>query len=169
MNRTASTLACARTVRRTVSRLARQLRPNLRRDGISVAKLSVIAHIKRVGSVTPSALAAHEGVKIQSLTRLLAELEADGWLMRELDSEDRRQSKLSLTPIGQQRLTGAAREKDVRLAKIMEDVMSVQERDILVKACVLMDGLSDAFGVAGERAANLVTEPKAPSGARARN
>jgi DNA-binding MarR family transcriptional regulator len=56
----------------------------LRRDGISVAKLSVIAHIKRVGSVTPSALAAHEGVKIQSLTRLLAELEADGWLMREL-------------------------------------------------------------------------------------
>lgn len=147
----ASTVACARTLRRAVSRLARQLRPNLRRDGIGMAKLSVIAHIRRVGSVTPTEVAAHEGVKIQSLTRLLADLEADGWLSRVPDEADGRQSKLSLTRIGQQRLRDAAQEKDIRLAKVIEDTLSVEERCVLLKACVLMEGLSDVFGTAGER------------------
>jgi hypothetical protein len=53
-----SSALCAKTVRRTVSQLARKLRPALSSDGISVAKLSVIGWIYRCGERAIKAMAA---------------------------------------------------------------------------------------------------------------
>ena len=72
---------CAAHIRRTVSQLGRKLRPSLERDGITSAKLSVIGQIYRSGRLTPTELAMREGVRLQTLTRLLAELSAEGWIV----------------------------------------------------------------------------------------
>jgi DNA-binding MarR family transcriptional regulator len=98
--------------------------------------------------VTPTQLALHEGVKIQSLTRLLAELEADDWLIRVPHATDGRQSLLSLTPTGRRRLTEAAQEQDIRLAQLIQTMLSAEDRSVLLRACALMEGLSEVLGSA---------------------
>jgi DNA-binding MarR family transcriptional regulator len=117
----------------------------LLRDGISMAKLSVIGQINRGGQLSPTELAAREGVKIQSLTRLLAELETEGWVLRVPNKADTRQSLLSLTPSGRKRLTDAAQEKDAALARIIDNTLSASERSVLLRACFLLDVLDDAL------------------------
>jgi DNA-binding MarR family transcriptional regulator len=139
---------CARTVRRTVSQLARKLRPSLRTEGISVAKLSVIGQIHRAGALTPTELAAREGVKLQTLTRLLAELQIGGWLRRTRDAADGRRSLLSLTPRGAKRLVEAARDEHDRLARFIESHLSLAERSQLLLACALLERLDGALGAA---------------------
>mgnify|MGYP001545815334 FL=1 len=137
---------CATRIRRTVSHLYRRLRPSLLRDGISMAKLNVIGQIYRAGTITPTELAAREGVKIQTLTRLLAELEAEGWLSRVPHASDGRQSVLSMTAPGKKRLAAAFRDSDASLARIIDASLSADERTLLLRACVLLEGLGEAFG-----------------------
>jgi DNA-binding MarR family transcriptional regulator len=140
-----SSALCAKTVRQTIAPLAKKLRPNLRGDGISVAKLSVIGQIHRAGALTPTELAALEGVKLQTLTRLLSELEIGGWLRRTRDAADGRRSLLSLTPRGSKRLFEAARDKHDRLARLIELHLSVAERSQLLAACGLLERLDVAL------------------------
>jgi DNA-binding MarR family transcriptional regulator len=140
-----SSALCAKTLRHTLAPLAKKLRPNLRSDGISVAKLSVIGQIHRAGALTPTELATLEGVKLQTLTRLLAELEIGGWLRRTRDAADGRRSLLSLTPRGGKRLSEAARDKHDRLARLIELHLSVAERSQLLAACALLERLDVAW------------------------
>lgn len=148
---------CAVRLRETVSSLSRRLRPNPQRDGISAAKLSVIAQLYRGGPMTPTDLAGREGVKLQSLTRLLAELESDGWVTRKTHASDRRQSLLTLTPRGVARLTAAVRARVVVLAKIIETSLDADQRALLLDACALFDRIGDALdGRADEMSAPAI-------------
>ena len=137
---------CATRIRRSVSQLCRKLRPSFQRDGVSMAKLSVIGQINRVGRISPTELAAREGVKIQTLTRMLAELEVEGWLSRTPHEADGRQSWLSLTPMGRRRLVDAAKDSDAALARIIEANLTAEDRRLLLRACALLDDLDEALG-----------------------
>lgn len=138
---TSEAMLCASQVRKTASRLHRKLRPNLRRDGISMGKLSVIAQVSRRPGMTPTELAEHEGVKVQTLTRLLAELEADGWLLREAHPTDGRQTILSLTPKGKKRLFDAVGESEAAFAHVIAANVSAEDRAVLLRACAILDDL----------------------------
>ncbi len=145
-----SPMRCAANVRRAVSQLSRRLRPNLQRDGISMAKLGIIGQIYRAGRITPTEVAAREGVKVQTLTRTLAELEAENWVRREPDAADRRQALLTLTATGKRCLADATRETDAALAETIEVCLSLEERKILLRACALLERLDEAMsGSAG--------------------
>jgi len=135
-----------------VSQLARKLRPSLRGDGISVAKLSVIGQVHRAGALTPTQLAAREGVKLQTLTRLLAELEAGGWLQRTRDQADGRRSLLAMTPRGTKRLFEAARDQSDRLTRLIESHLSVAERSQLLASCGLLERLDAALDADADHA-----------------
>jgi DNA-binding MarR family transcriptional regulator len=139
---------CALRLRATVSQLTRQLRAALPADGISVAKLSVLGQLHRLGPLTPSELARRERVKLQSLTRLLAELEADGWLSREVHAEDRRQSVLTLTPLGAKALTADVHRREASLVAAIGAVLSETEQAQLLRACALIDRVADSVGAA---------------------
>lgn len=156
----ASGALCATTIRRTVSRLCRKLRPSLRQDGVSLAKLSVVGHIHRLGTTSPTEIAAYEGVKVQTLTRTLAELESAGWLVRERDASDRRQSRLTLTPHGRRRLADSAKASDAGLAAVIVATLTASERRLVLRACQLLDALDDAL--TEERQA----EPRTPAAGR---
>ena len=135
---------CATRLRRAVQLLARRLRPPLQ-DGISAAKLSVIGQIYRDGAMSPTELARRERVKLATLTRLLAELVADGWLVREIDSADGRRSLLRLTVSGRKRLIAAAQASDAPLAEAITNTINVEERDLLLKACALLERIGDTL------------------------
>ena len=147
-----STLAearhCALRLRGSVSHFTRRLRSAQGGDGLSVAKLSVLALLHRLGPLTPSELARHERVKLQSLTRLLAELEADAWLRREPHAADARQSLLSLTRAGVKALTADVQRREAALVAAIGATLSSAECAQLLKACALLDRVADAVPAA---------------------
>jgi DNA-binding MarR family transcriptional regulator len=141
---------CAVRLRGAVTRLSRRLRPAPANGAISVAKLSVVGQLYRAGALTPTELARREGVRLQSLTRLLAELEAEGWLLRQADSTDGRRSLISLTRLGAKRLAQAVRAGEASLARVIADSLNAPERALLVQACTLIDGIAQALDEVSE-------------------
>ena len=138
---------CAVRLRASVSGLTRRLRAVLPVNNISVAKLTVLAHLHRLGSLTPSELARRERVKLQSLTRLLAELEADRWIQREADAVDRRQSVISITAPGRRALAGDVHRREASLVDAVSVALSAKEQAQLLRACALLDRVAEAVGI----------------------
>lgn len=151
-------LHCAVRLRASLSALGRQLRQALPAGGISVAKLSVLSVLYRRGPMSPTELAAHEGVKLQTLTRLLAEMEAEGWLTRAPHAEDGRQSVLSLTRTGVKQLTADVHRREASLARAIGETLSSDQRAELLRACGWMDQLAQAL--AGLAANGSVEPPR---------
>jgi DNA-binding MarR family transcriptional regulator len=135
----------AAQLRKSVTMLSRRLRPAQLPDDLSLAKLSVLAQLYRQGPLTATELAQREGVKIQSLTRLLAELEDHGWLARKPHPSDGRQTRLSLTRQGIKRLCEATQPAEAALARVMAETLSTADRGVLARACALMDQLEQVL------------------------
>lgn len=138
-------VACAARLRGAAALLARRMRPSPQRGGVSVAKLSVLGHLWRLGPMTPTGIAQREGVKLQSLTRLLGELESEGWLARKTDPEDGRRSLMSLTSFGVRRLSLAVRGGETSLAVLIQTTLEPAQRALLLDACQLIEGLAEAL------------------------
>ena len=128
-------------IRRGATRLARRLRFERPADSLSLTKLSVLAHLHRGDAVTPGEIAAADWLQPQSLTRVLAELEADGLITRSRDAYDRRQFVLGLTAAGAAALAADMGARDRWLAEAMGG-LSETERQVLYLAGKLMDRLS---------------------------
>jgi len=134
---------CASRLRSAVSLLARQLRSGSAvADSPSVAKLSVLGQLHQHGPCTPTTLAGLERVKLQSLTRLLAELEAEGWIGRAPHPGDGRQWLLSLTADGTRRLKAIMRTREAALAEAIGASLDERQRALLLEACGLIDGIA---------------------------
>src|SRR4051794_24222076 len=109
----------ARAVRRGTLRLARRLRAERGEPGLSHAKISVLGQVAHREGISPGELAAAERVQPQSLTRVLAELEADGLLQRRPGLADGRQRRLHLTAAGRSALARDMAPRDEWLAGAM--------------------------------------------------
>ncbi|MEV0210337.1 MarR family transcriptional regulator [Streptomyces sp. NPDC050788] len=133
----------AARLRRGVVRLNRRLRHERGDGSLSPNQLSVLGHLHRHGPATPGAVAAAERQRPQSLTRVFAELEAEGLIVREPGTADRRQSVLSLTAQGLGALERDMAERDDWLAGAL-DALSPTERGVLELAAALMERLAEA-------------------------
>ena len=143
-------LARAARLRAAVMHLSRRLRCGMQHDGLPVAQLSVLGQLRRGGSMTPTELARRENVKLQSLTRLLAELEAQGWIARDVHAADARQSLLAISPAGRKRLGAAAKGADAPLAKAIATRLNPQDQALLLRACTVLETLGDALQDEGQ-------------------
>lgn len=106
--------------------------------GLGISKLGVLGFLQRCGDTTAVALAAYLQVKPQSMTRLIADLEERGLIVRRPDSIDRRRIRIAITPGG----VGLLLEEVVGQRKKLEDTMSTlltpTEQDLLRLASDLM-------------------------------
>ena len=132
--------------------LMRQLRQAAPANGMGSARLGVLGALYRRGPMSPTELAAHERVKLQTLTRLLAELEADGWIVRKPDPADARRSVLSLSRLGVRQLTADVQHREASIAAAIESAFTPSQQASLLKACEALDALSAALGGASEPA-----------------
>jgi len=135
-------------LRASISHLGRQLRAGMPPQALGTAALGALSHLYRRGPLTPTQLAQHEGVKLQTLTRLLAELEAAGHISRRPHELDGRQSLLALTPRGARLLTGEAKRREASLALVLADRLAPDERAALLRACDLIDRVADTIAEA---------------------
>ena len=153
---------CALRLRASVSQLTRELRAALPAEGLSLAKLSVLALLHRLGPLTPTDLARRERVKLQSLTRLLAELEADGSVRRTPHPGDGRQSVLALTRTGVSLLTADVHRREASLVDAVAGSLSADECALLLQACALIDRVAEAVvdpGTASAARRAIVSRP----------
>jgi DNA-binding MarR family transcriptional regulator len=134
--------AAATSVRRSVARFARRLRAQRAEHGLSLSKMSALGALHRLGPMTATALAAHERIRPQSQTRMLAELLKSGLISRERDPKDARASFLLLSAKGKDFLRGEMHGRDTWLAAAMRSTLTAGELELLLDACRLFDRLA---------------------------
>jgi DNA-binding MarR family transcriptional regulator len=98
----------------------------------------------RHGALAPTEIATHEGVRPQTLTRLLAELETAGLVQRHADPADARRTLLSLTRAGAHRLGAQVRQREAVLQRAIA-ALPARDRSRLLAACDLLDELASAL------------------------
>jgi DNA-binding MarR family transcriptional regulator len=131
----------ARLLSKSVLRLARRLRTERGERGLSCNAVGVLAHLRVEGPSTPGAIAEAEQHRPQSLTRILAELERLGLVIRTASPADGRQSLLSLTPAGTKALGGELAVREAWVAQALRS-FAPKERRALAMAAPVLDALS---------------------------
>lgn len=134
-------LEAASALRRGVLTLSRRLQGERGSDGLSLTKISMLSHLARRGEMTPGELAAADRLRPQSVTRVLADLQAEGLILRVRGTADGRQRRLRLTRAGLDALAADMRQRDEWLAHAMAEGLSPTERDLLALAAGLLERL----------------------------
>ncbi len=139
-----SLLATANDVRRSLAEFARRMRALRDNHGVSASKLSALGRLHRAGRpLSVTELARCEGLQPQSLTRIIADLEADGLVVRRQNKNDRRQFDIAISKAGDELLTRDARRQNEWLVSAMVEKLTPAERAILALAAELLDRLAD--------------------------
>src|SRR5690349_15935012 len=131
----------ASRLRLAVMRLARVLRQNAQ-EGITPSQLSALVSVERDGPVTLGELATLEGVQPPTMTRIVAALEEEGLVEREVDKADRRVSRLHITVAGRRLLDRNRSRKTAYLASRMRG-LSATDLDVLARAAALFERMTE--------------------------
>jgi DNA-binding MarR family transcriptional regulator len=110
----------ARRLAFVVGTINRRLRPPA--DGLSHVAVSALSSISRVGAVRPGDLARIEGIAAPGMTRLVADLEQRGLVVRSADTHDRRSTLLALTAAGERELQDARMSRSAWVAALLDEV-----------------------------------------------
>lgn len=129
-------------LRALVGRLARRLRQTSVAGEITLSQASVLSLLEREGPMAPGVLALKERISPQSMGVILTSLEALGLVSRMPDPADGRSLIVSLTEAGFQAVQGARRQREERLAHVLADHFTDQERDLLVATLPLLERLA---------------------------
>ena len=92
-------------------RTLRLLRRTDRATGLSAARLSALSVIVFGGPLSLTALAEAEQVALPSASRLVGELEREGWVERRADASDARAVRLRATAKGRRLMTEGRRAR----------------------------------------------------------
>lgn len=132
----------ARILRQGVLRLARRLRGARAPGALSSTKVGVLGYLHRHGASSPGEIAAADAQQPQALTKVFAQLEADGLIARSPNEHDGRAATLRLTDQGAAALEADMRERDRWLAAALGELTET-ERGLLRLAGPLLDDLAD--------------------------
>ena len=124
------------TVRRAVTRLARQLRTQRGEAGLPAISAAVLSNLQTEPRA-PSEIAAAERVTVQSLTAPLRDLEKAGLIVRETDATDARRSMLRLTEAGAVALRDEARRRDQWLTEALSGLSDLEVEVVRLAALVM--------------------------------
>lgn len=131
----------AHQLARSVARLNRRLRQE-RQSDLTPTQLSVLGSIRKLGSSTPSAIAAHERVQPPSITRTLTSLVEAGMAIRQPHPDDGRQVLMSVSEQGEAVLAAERDRRDLWLSRLLGE-LTTPERATLREAAALMERLAD--------------------------
>ena len=125
---------------RVLGRLARMLR----REAPSVVgqgAMSALHTLNADGPLRPGDLAAREGIRPPTLTRILAVLEDGGYVARTPDPVDRRASLVAVTELGTQTLLTTRSARAGHLARHLSE-LTEEQRLILAQALPVLETLA---------------------------
>ncbi|SBW07670.1 hypothetical protein KL86DPRO_30097 [uncultured delta proteobacterium] len=129
---------------RAVLHISHYLRDARKPDRPGPTAMLVLGILHRRKTGTASGIAKELGVKKQSLTAVLKQLQATGCIRKEHDGEDGRKVALSLTAQGEQTFRGDMQTRKARLEQLMESALAPQDRAALATLLPVLEKLADA-------------------------
>jgi DNA-binding MarR family transcriptional regulator len=129
----------AARLRTAISRLNRRRRHQTVGE-LTLSQWSALVAVESAGRMRIGDLAAHEHVSAPTATRLVASLELEGLLQREVDDDDRRAAVVSLAEPGRQALAEIRRKRTAALAARLA-ALSPADLDRLIDALPLLEEL----------------------------
>jgi DNA-binding MarR family transcriptional regulator len=129
-------------------------------SGLSAARLSALSVIVFGGPIRISALARAEHVRTPTITPIVAALEANGLITREVDSTDARASLLRATASGS-RLMSEARGRRVSLLASDLEQLPANDRAAVLRAVDILERLVGPGSAAQTR--KLTSKPNGAS------
>lgn len=128
-------------LRLSATRLARRLRQEAD-AGLTPSQLSALAVIDHHGPLTLGSLAEHERVAPPSITKVVTKLEADGFVVRRRDPEDRRSTWVAVSDRGAALVAESRRRKTAWLVGRIA-TLDVDQRRRLAGALDVLDVLTE--------------------------
>jgi DNA-binding MarR family transcriptional regulator len=141
-----SVVAVAPTeLRRSITRMGRLLGASMPKGELTPMKLAALGVLRRSGPMSARSLAARLGIRPQSLTRILADLEEAQLLTRSRGPDDGREHSLEATPkaVLLMRAEGVRRDQAIREA--MHRVLTPLEIELLLLAAKALHKLADGW------------------------
>jgi DNA-binding MarR family transcriptional regulator len=135
------TTMLAGRLRLSLGHLIRRLRAERRRFSLSQA--SVLGRLDRCGPSSIGDLASAEAVRPQSMTQIVADLEADGLIARHADPSDGRRALVELTALGLRTLREDRRDREGWLARKIAEDLTPREQQLLGEATALLERLAE--------------------------
>jgi len=106
------------------------------------ARAATMGHLSREGPRTIAWLAARHGVRHQSMSRIVGELESLGYVTRAANPSDARGFVIALTPGGEAALEADRAARRSWVATAIETRLTPAERAILPAVPALLDRLA---------------------------
>lgn len=137
-----TTSQLATRLRIAVARLSRKLRQQAAEEHgeVTASQLAALASIERLGPISLGELASIEQVQPPSMTRIVGRLEELGLAARQVDPDDRRVARASVTEAGRRFLARSRTRKDAYLSRRI-DGLSPAEREELNGALNILERL----------------------------
>ena len=129
----------ASRLRMSTARLTRALRQN-DTSGLGPTVLASLFTIGRSGPITLGDLAAAEQVAPPSITKVAARLVDEGFVVRQVDPDDRRVVRLEITDAGRKQLDANRKRRTTWLATRLRSC-SERELAVLDEAAEIIDRL----------------------------
>lgn len=129
----------APALRLAVMRLARRLRQQASGD-ITPSMMSALSSVENLGPMTLGDLANVEQIQPPTMTIIVNRLVDQGLLKKEIDSSDRRFTRISISPEGKRFSSQHRSRKDAYLAKALSE-LSDQELSRVEKAIPVLEKL----------------------------
>ena len=117
--------------------LLRRLRREDDASGVSAPRLSALSVVVFGGPTSIGELAAAEQVRVPTMSRLVATLEADGFVRRVLDPADRRVVRIEPTAAGRTLLHAGRRRRVAALAADIAGLTAPERRALLASVPLL--------------------------------
>ena len=132
----ASTLAAG--IRTVGGKLKRRLREHGGSSGLTPSQVSVLLRLEKEGSATVSSLARAEGMRPQSMSAIVTQLQESGLIGGAPDPGDGRQTLMSLTPKCLKWIREGRSARQDWLATTISRKLSVHEQEKLQAALELL-------------------------------
>lgn len=123
---------------RGILALGRRLRASRSPGSRTLSGLGILGTLFRVGPLVATQLAVEEGLRPQSLTRVLAELAADKLISRKPSDTDGRAILITLTEKGRRKLLDEIAERRTWLQAAMTSTLTPGERETVNSAAAVL-------------------------------
>lgn len=133
----------AAELRTVTGRLKRRLREQASVGDLTHSQIAVIVQLEQLGSATVSALARAENMRAQSMSAIVAPLQAAGLVEAAPDPQDGRQVLLSLSETCRRSLREGRAARQDWLSHTIAERLSANEQQELASALALLRRLLD--------------------------
>jgi DNA-binding MarR family transcriptional regulator len=130
--------ALALELRTSLGKLKRKLRGQEGHEDLTSSQVSVLLRLEKDGSATVSNLARAEAMRPQSMSAVIAPLEAAGLVSGTPDPNDGRQTLFTLTKMCRKRIQERRAAKQDWLTGTIQTRLSAQEQEKLAAALEIL-------------------------------